>query len=150
MTALRPITRGRLTLCPESAWPDDGVMRDIVRSLTREQCLTRLSSQRVGRVSASKDALPFIAPVTYRNDGVNIVFRAALGAGLAELCDRAVIAFETDDIAATPDGGWSVHLVGVADRLEQGGAEDGQSVRVSIDRISGQQVEVASLTAKAG
>jgi nitroimidazol reductase NimA-like FMN-containing flavoprotein (pyridoxamine 5'-phosphate oxidase superfamily) len=132
-------------------------MQGTVESLTREQCVARLAGQRIGRVSMSRNALPVIVPVTYFQDGANIVFRAPLDASFATLCDGAVIAFEADGLSTVESSGWSVHLVGVASILSRDGGEGAQSARVSLERVTGlqiaatvdQQLDAASSTAKA-
>jgi nitroimidazol reductase NimA-like FMN-containing flavoprotein (pyridoxamine 5'-phosphate oxidase superfamily) len=122
--------------------------------MTREQCLTRLSSQRVGRVSVSKDALPFIVPVNYRQDAAGLVLCAPLDAGFASLADRAVVAFEVDDLSPIEGGGWSVHVVGVASMLDRLGAGFesglGQSLQLSVEQITGHQLTATAVAAPAG
>jgi hypothetical protein len=126
----------------------------MVRAMTREQCLTHLSSQRVGRVSVSKHALPLIVPVSYLQDGAGLVFSAPLDAGFAALCDRAVIAFEVDDLSPIEGGGWSVHVVGVAsmlDRVGTGlGVEVGQSLQLSVEQITGHQLTAPAVAVQSG
>jgi hypothetical protein len=135
----------------------------MIQSLTREECLARLSHQRVGRVSVSKDALPLIVPVIYVRDGSDLVFRSPLDAAFAKLCDHAVIAFEVDGLSVVGDTGWSVHVVGVASMLTgaeelrqrgsgmptEAGLETHRTVRMGIERVSGQQIATRSTTAKA-
>jgi uncharacterized protein len=127
-------------------------MRDMVKSMTREQCLTRLSSQRVGRVSVSKDALPLIVPVRYVQDGAGLVFCAPLDARFASLCDRAVVAFEVDDLFPIEGGGWSVHVVGIASMLDrigsEVGSEVGQSLHLSVEQITGHQLTAPAVAAQ--
>jgi hypothetical protein len=117
-------------------------MQGAVQSLTREECLTRLSGQRIGRVSVSKDALPVIVPVIYTQDGGYVVFHAPLDQSFATLCDHAVVAFEADGLSAVEDGGWSVHVVGVASMLDHAGSGSQRSAQVSLERITGLALDV--------
>jgi hypothetical protein len=112
-------------------------MRGVVRSLTQEQCLRRLSRHRVGRVSVSRGALPVIMPVTYQIDGDSVVFCAPLDAGFVRACDNAVVAFEVGDI--NDADGWTVHVVGIA--ITQGDL----SARVPVARVSGRCLDSASM-----
>jgi Pyridoxamine 5'-phosphate oxidase len=112
-------------------------MRGVVRSLTDEQCLRRLASHRVGRVSVSRGALPVVMPVTYFSDGDGVVFRAPLDADFVRACDNAVIAFEVGDLEEA--GGWTVHVVGIAMMRPD------QTARVSIARVSGRCLDSASM-----
>jgi nitroimidazol reductase NimA-like FMN-containing flavoprotein (pyridoxamine 5'-phosphate oxidase superfamily) len=135
-----------------------------VQTLTGDQCLNRLSRQRIGRVSLSKDALPIIVPVDYARDGDSIVFRARHHSMLAQACDKAVIAFEVDEFSAAADSGWSVQVIGVAmlltasERshaltlgLPRAAGDDGQEfLRLRLARISGHQSDapMAGATAR--
>jgi nitroimidazol reductase NimA-like FMN-containing flavoprotein (pyridoxamine 5'-phosphate oxidase superfamily) len=126
-----------------------------VQTLTGDQCLSRLSGKRIGRVSVSKDALPIIVPVDYARDGNSIVFRARQHSMLAAACDKAVIAFEVDEFSTSSASGWSVQVVGMATLLaagERGHAltlglpdlvgDTGQEfVRLRLGRISGHETD---------
>lgn len=114
-------------------------MRGMVESLTREQCLFRLSQDGVGRVSASKNALPLIVPVVYVNDGGNIVFHAPLDVEFASACDQAVIAFEIGEVSGADTAGWSVQVIGVASLVNGAGLAADQSARINLERVSGRQ-----------
>ena len=89
-------------------------MTGYLEVLTDEESRALLAAGRVGRVAVTADALPVIAPVNYVVDGSSIVFRTRHDGMLARACDDAVIAFETDEIAADGSGGWSVNVVGIA------------------------------------
>jgi nitroimidazol reductase NimA-like FMN-containing flavoprotein (pyridoxamine 5'-phosphate oxidase superfamily) len=108
------------------------------QQLTREQCLCRLASHRVGRVSVSRGALPVIMPVTYVHDGDSVLFRAPLDAGFIEACDRSVIAFEVGGVDCD-DGEWSVHVVGIASMVTA------DTARVDLERVSGRQLGSVSM-----
>jgi nitroimidazol reductase NimA-like FMN-containing flavoprotein (pyridoxamine 5'-phosphate oxidase superfamily) len=127
-----------------------------VQTLTGDQCLNRLSQQRIGRVSLSKDALPIIVPVDYARDGDSIIFRGRHHSMLAQACDKAVIAFEVDEISAASDTGWSVQVVGIATRLAPSershaltlglpsvlGDEGHEFLRLRLARISGHETDL--------
>jgi nitroimidazol reductase NimA-like FMN-containing flavoprotein (pyridoxamine 5'-phosphate oxidase superfamily) len=132
-----------------------------VQTLTGDQCLNRLSRQRIGRVSVSKDALPIIVPVDYARDGDSIVFRARQHSMLAQACDESVVAFEVDEFSRTSNAGWSVQIVGMATLLAAaervhaltlglpGSAGDaGQEfIRLRLDRISGHETDLPTAAA---
>jgi nitroimidazol reductase NimA-like FMN-containing flavoprotein (pyridoxamine 5'-phosphate oxidase superfamily) len=138
-------------------------MAGYVQVLTDEQCMTRLSQQRIGRVSVTKDALPVIVPVNFVTDGASVVFRTHQHGLLAHACDSNVIAFEVDDFAVDADAGWSVLVVGVARLLTASehlraltlglataaGDDCDQFVQLRIERISGREI-AAPLSALAG
>jgi Pyridoxamine 5'-phosphate oxidase len=102
------------------------------KPLSRTQCLARLSSRRAGRVSVSRKALPVIMPVTYECDGTHLVLTAPLDADFADVCDRAVLAFEVGSVGVD-DAGWSIHVVGL------GEAQQDRTVWVDLERMTGRQ-----------
>jgi nitroimidazol reductase NimA-like FMN-containing flavoprotein (pyridoxamine 5'-phosphate oxidase superfamily) len=138
-------------------------MAGYVEVLTDEQCMSRLSLQRIGRVSVTKDALPVIVPVNFVTDGASVVFRTPSHGLLARACDSNVIAFEVDDFSVEADAGWSVLVVGVARLLTASehlraltfglataaGDDCDQFVQLRIERISGREI-AAPLSALAG
>jgi nitroimidazol reductase NimA-like FMN-containing flavoprotein (pyridoxamine 5'-phosphate oxidase superfamily) len=138
-------------------------MAGYVQVLTDEQCTTRLSQQRIGRVSVTKDALPVIVPVNFVTDGASVVFRTHQQGMLARACDSNVIAFEVDDFSVDADAGWSVLVVGVARLLTASehlraltlglataaGDDCDQFVQLRIERISGREI-APPLSALAG
>jgi uncharacterized protein len=129
--------------------------------LTRDQCVVRLSSHCVGRVSVSIDALPVIVPVVYLLDGDSVLFRAPLDSALADACADAVIAFEADDFDASvvTNASWSVHIVGVGSLLDEReqlrvlslGSQDvtgrdmDQIVRLSLGHVRGNELHATPL-----
>jgi nitroimidazol reductase NimA-like FMN-containing flavoprotein (pyridoxamine 5'-phosphate oxidase superfamily) len=139
-------------------------MAGYVEVLTDEQCMTRLSQRRIGRVSVTKDALPVIVPVNFVTDGASVIFRTRPHGLLARACDSNVIAFEVDDFSVAADAGWSVLVVGVArlltasDQLRAltlglaaaAGDDCDQFVQLRMERISGREIATAPMSALAG
>ncbi|GEL18129.1 pyridoxamine 5'-phosphate oxidase family protein [Pseudonocardia asaccharolytica] len=82
-------------------------------SLDRAECLSLLLKGRVGRVVFTEAAMPAAHPVNYVLDGEEVLFRTADGRTLAAT-DRAVIAFEIDELDPVRRIGWSVLGVGQA------------------------------------
>ncbi len=95
-------------------------MAEPLLTLTLDECLEVLRTQRVGRIAVTERALPVILPVNYTYDGHAIVFRTRAGGLLAKACRSTVVAFEVDDVDAAGDRGVSVLVVGVADLLDEG------------------------------
>jgi nitroimidazol reductase NimA-like FMN-containing flavoprotein (pyridoxamine 5'-phosphate oxidase superfamily) len=139
-------------------------MAGYVEVLTDEQCVTRLSQQRIGRVSVTKDALPVIVPVNFVTDGASVFFRTRQHGLLARACDSNVVAFEVDEFSVAADAGWSVLVVGVArlltasDQLRAltlgltaaAGDDCDQFVQLQMERISGREIAMASMPAWVG
>jgi uncharacterized protein len=130
-------------------------MEVFVRPMTQQQCLARLQEAPVGRVAVTRRALPAVVPVNYVLAGSSILFRTEPGGMLALGCDKTVVAFEIDELAADGMSGWSVLVVGMAELLtgsdairaiEKGlvsAAGDGrdQFVAITIGQLTGRTIE---------
>ncbi len=85
--------------------------------LNRRQCLDLLQEVRVGRLVFTEDALPAVQPVNFRLWRDDIVIRVAGGPKLAAATDNQVVAFEADQLDPDLRAGWSVTVVGHAERI---------------------------------
>jgi nitroimidazol reductase NimA-like FMN-containing flavoprotein (pyridoxamine 5'-phosphate oxidase superfamily) len=90
---------------------------DLLRRLSREECIGLLGSRRLGRVSVSIGALPAILPVNYVLWDDVILFRTAPGTKLSAALMGTVVGFEVDDAADDLSAGWSVLVVGHATEI---------------------------------
>jgi nitroimidazol reductase NimA-like FMN-containing flavoprotein (pyridoxamine 5'-phosphate oxidase superfamily) len=127
--------------------------------LTRDECLHRLASGSVGRVSTSSRALPSVLPVRYRVAGDRILFWADPHDHPAAIADNTVIGFQADDIDAVTHEGWSVMVVGLATHVtgdesvaasEDGpprgwAAASGPLVALSLDLVNGRRLSNVEL-----
>jgi Pyridoxamine 5'-phosphate oxidase len=87
--------------------------------LTRQECLELLGSVSYGRVVFTSHALPAIRPVNHLLLGEKIIIRTTVGAAVASAVDGSgtVVAYEADLIDAEQRLGWSVVVVGRANRV---------------------------------
>jgi nitroimidazol reductase NimA-like FMN-containing flavoprotein (pyridoxamine 5'-phosphate oxidase superfamily) len=85
--------------------------------LNRRQCLDLLQQVRVGRLVFTEDALPAVQPVNFRLWRDDVVIRVAGGPKLAAATNNQVVAFEADQLDPDLRSGWSVTVVGHADRI---------------------------------
>lgn len=124
--------------------------------LSRSECLSLLATRPVGRVAISRNALPVILPVTYRLLGEDVVFAAGSGSKSLALAHENVVAFEVDEIDLATRSGWSVAVVGVARRVQEGepdwqaatdldlrpwvGHQTVHLIRLATDRLSGRRL----------
>ena len=83
--------------------------------ITREECLTLLESDEVGRLGIVDFGAPAIFPVNYAMDGDSPVFRTDPGSKL-DHGPHARACFEVDAYDRTTRTGWSVVVFG---RLEE-------------------------------
>jgi len=82
--------------------------------LSREECLRRIRSARVGRVAFVENGEPVILPVNHGLDGDAVVFRTAAGSKLTAAENDEPVAFEVDAFDVDRRAGWSVVIRGVA------------------------------------
>ena len=82
------------------------------------ECLTLLSSVRLGRVGWSGPAGPQVLPVNHRVLDGTIVFRTGLYSALAEGTRQGPVAFEADELDDRRQSGWSVLVVGPSEHLQ--------------------------------
>lgn len=141
--------------------PQDGETHPTTRDLSREECLSALGGQALGRIAVSERALPLILPVNYALDGASIVFRTRQGGLLDRTCRNTVVAFEVDNYDRDTGVGWSVVVIGVANVLYAGdwlravelgltsaGAGDGELfVKIVSGSVSGRAIETSSVQA---
>ena len=94
--------------------------------LSRAECLALLAARDFGRVVISSGAsqVPLIRPVNYRFDepSQSIVFRTLEGSKFHRLGRGAGACFEID--GHDPDTGWSVIVIGTAERITRPGDLD--------------------------
>ena len=93
---------------------DDGL-----EILSPEQCHELLRGAKVGRVAVTVAALPAIFPVNYAMLDGDIVFLTGAGTKLRAAVDRAVVAFQIDDVDSLAAAGWSVMAVGLAEEITE-------------------------------
>ncbi|MCQ4084811.1 pyridoxamine 5'-phosphate oxidase family protein [Streptomyces sp. RB6PN25] len=87
-----------------------------LEAMDRDECLTRISTHGLGRVAVTTADGPAILPVNYAVVDGAIVFRTAPGSLPAAAAGREV-AFEVDHFDEALSQGWSVLLVGEAERI---------------------------------
>ncbi|MEU6641867.1 pyridoxamine 5'-phosphate oxidase family protein [Saccharomonospora sp. NPDC046836] len=90
--------------------------RPEMHALTEQECLDLLPTVRLGRVVFNQDALPAIRTVNFVVDGRSIIVRTTHNGCLARL-HQSVVAFEADEVDADLRCGWSVVVLGRAQRI---------------------------------
>ena len=94
-----------------------------LEALTREESLRLLASTSLGRVVFTHFALPAIRPVNHIVEGDKVIIRTHLGTMIASAVDGTgtVVAYEADVIGPDDHLGWSVIVVGRANRVTDPG-----------------------------
>jgi nitroimidazol reductase NimA-like FMN-containing flavoprotein (pyridoxamine 5'-phosphate oxidase superfamily) len=125
--------------------------------LSEGESLELLAATSVGRVVYSDRALPFVVPVNFVLDGMDIVIRTSVTSGLVANAPGHIVAFEADWIDPLGKSGWSVVVTGRAqlvddaveiDKLDQlelqswAPAATDLYLRLRADVISGRRVPV--------
>jgi nitroimidazol reductase NimA-like FMN-containing flavoprotein (pyridoxamine 5'-phosphate oxidase superfamily) len=128
---------------------------DGLEILSPEECWALLATAKLGRVGVSVGALPAIFPVNFAIDGETVLFRTGPGTKLRAAVDKAVVAFEVDQVDEQSRTGWSVLVVGqcsevdgpraVSDATHAGldswaGGERDHVVRLSSEFVSGRRI----------
>ncbi|MGW4490321.1 pyridoxamine 5'-phosphate oxidase family protein [Amycolatopsis sp. NPDC004368] len=128
-----------------------------LRPLTAQECIDLLSTQPVGRLVFSENALPAIRPVNFHVHEGNIIVRSSRTGSIANLRD-AVVAFEVDSIDLTTRTGWSVVVLGKANPITEidelvalaeprhrpwPGGERSHFLRIPIETINGRMFHVS-------
>jgi len=85
--------------------------------LSRAECFELLQAKQVGRVAYCNADGPVVLPVNYTVRSHSIVFRTVAGSTLARSVEDAPTAFQVDEIDDLSQSGWSVLVVGVAQRV---------------------------------
>ncbi|WP_027941795.1 pyridoxamine 5'-phosphate oxidase family protein [Amycolatopsis taiwanensis] len=87
--------------------------RNELHTLDFKECFELLRTQSVGRLVFTEQALPAIRLVNYSLFNGEIALRIGRSPRIPRL-DRAVVAFEVDNIDSTARSGWSVVVIGKA------------------------------------
>ncbi|MFC9329277.1 helix-turn-helix domain-containing protein [Kitasatospora sp. NPDC057015] len=85
--------------------------------LTPDECWDLLSDHGIGRLALSSQSSPAILPVNYLVDAHSVVYRTSRR-GTAAAADGSEVAFEVDHLDDPHSGGWSVLVVGTAERID--------------------------------
>lgn len=95
--------------------------------LSHEEALALVRGRELGRVIASRNALPHVWPVRYALVGGLVAFPAIPDLELTSRAGPAIVGFHVDDAVDDRQPGWSVMMVGPLQALPR---------RVSIGSLS--------------
>lgn len=93
-----------------------GAMDAQLLTMDREECLSLLAGEQVGRIVHGHGPLPTILPVTYVLDAETIVFRTVAASRLVATAG-SLVAFEVDEMEPALHAGWSVVVQGRLERV---------------------------------
>lgn len=135
--------------------PQDTVSHGLVE-LSRAECLALLGSRPLGRLVHTQQGLPAIRPVNFVLQPEGIYLRTSDDGSVLRSADASdVVAFEVDDFDAAGRYGWSVVVLGRAQRVTDplalgrlaelplvpwaAGRRD-QVVRIALELVNGRRV----------
>ncbi|GAA2128579.1 pyridoxamine 5'-phosphate oxidase family protein [Actinomadura napierensis] len=84
------------------------------RNLSRAECKTLLSSETIGRVVFTDQALPAVTPVRFTVDDGGLVVCAPAGERLGAAVRGTIVAFQADRFDPAGLTGWTITVVGHA------------------------------------
>jgi len=82
-----------------------------IEELGRDECLTRMATQRLGRLGVVVDGVPLVLPMQFAMDGETVVFQTNQGAKVLH-APLTSVSFEVDHVDWDDGVGWSVILQG--------------------------------------
>ncbi|WP_431945540.1 helix-turn-helix domain-containing protein [Actinacidiphila sp. bgisy167] len=130
---------------------EEAVGPPVMEEMRPEECWNRLSGQDVGRIALTTGGgHPAVVPVNYAVVDGTIIYRTAADAP-PSLAKGNEVAFEVDQLDACLSAGWSVLVLGAAERVVDpedsrvleahpgpwSGGEDDLWIRIVPSRISG-------------
>ena len=133
--------------------------------LSRQECLSLLTTEPYGRLVLVRGGLPTVYPVNFVLDGGGIVIRTREGSSLCAAAGASAVALQADCIDRERRSGWTVTVVGRAriahDPVEVGRlaelplqpwvrGERNVFVVVELGMVSGQRIGGAELLHPAG
>src|ERR1700686_2065360 len=95
-----------------------------VEVLGRDECLTRMASQRLGRFGVVVDGTPLVLPMQFAMDGETVVVQTNQGAKVFH-APLTSVTFEVDHVDWEKGVGWSVLVQGLGEDIS--GAIDERS-----------------------
>jgi nitroimidazol reductase NimA-like FMN-containing flavoprotein (pyridoxamine 5'-phosphate oxidase superfamily) len=82
-----------------------------IEELGRDECLTRMATQRLGRLGVVVDGIPLVLPMQFVMDGETVVFQTNQGAKVFH-APLNPVSFEVDHVDWEQGVGWSVLVQG--------------------------------------
>jgi nitroimidazol reductase NimA-like FMN-containing flavoprotein (pyridoxamine 5'-phosphate oxidase superfamily) len=129
--------------------------RNGLEVLAREECRRLLSTQSLGRIGVTIDALPVVLPVNYQLFDGELILQTERDTRLAHATEDAVVAFEVDHVDTDGQGTWSVTVTGMATEISDPNTlaqlralpftrwvrnDNDRYVGISLDLLSGRRV----------
>ena len=99
-----------------------------VEVLGRDECLTRMASQRLGRFGVVVDGTPLVLPMQFAMDGETVVVQTNQGAKVFH-APLTSVTFEVDHVDWEKGVGWSVLVQGYGEDISSAIDERSETLR---------------------
>jgi uncharacterized protein len=96
--------------------------------LGRDECLTRMATQRLGRLGVVVDGVPLVLPMRFAMDGDTVVLQTNQGAKVFHAPLNSV-SFEVDHVDWEKGVGWSVLVQGIGEDISSALDERSETLR---------------------
>ena len=96
--------------------------------LGRDECLTRMATQRLGRLGVVVDGVPLVLPMRFAMDGDTVVLRTNQGAKVFH-APLSSVSFEVDHVDWENRVGWSVLIQGIGEDISSALDERSEALR---------------------
>ena len=93
--------------------------RGTIEELGRDECLTRMATQRLGRLGVVVDGVPLVLPMRFAMDGDTVVLQTNQGAKVFH-APMTSVSFEVDHVDWEKGVGWSVLVQGIGEDISYG------------------------------
>ena len=87
-----------------------------IEELSREECLERLASERLGRLGVVVDGVPLVLPMQFVLDHETVVLQTNSGAKMLHV-PLSAVSFEVDHVDWEEGVGWSVLVQGTGEDI---------------------------------
>ncbi len=102
--------------------------RGKIEELGHDECLTRMATQRLGRLGVVVDGVPVVLPMRFAIDGDTVVLQTNKGAKVFHAPLNAV-SFEVDHVDWAKGVGWSVLIQGIGEDISSSIDERSEALR---------------------
>ena len=90
-----------------------------VEEFARDECLTRMATQRLGRLGVVVDEVPLVFPMQFALDGETVVLQTNQGTKVFH-APLTSVSFEVDHVDWEQGVGWSVLVQGFGEDISTG------------------------------
>lgn len=102
--------------------------RGTIEELGRDECLTRMATQRLGRLGVVVDGVPLVLPMRFAMEGDTVVLQTNQGAKVFH-APMASVSFEVDHVDWEKGLGWSVLVQGIGEDISTALDERSEALR---------------------